>query len=98
MAKIAKHFTVTKHFPNKMGRIEFSGIVYKNNPEHYDIEDVRYFTGCDKQIMEDITNWFKTFRELTDPEFHHDDIVELLTGWLYSDEGKDIRSLLKHAA
>ena len=83
MAKLAKHFTVTKHLPDQLGSIEFSGIVYKNDPENYDIEDVRFSTTVKKQIVtEDITQFFHMFRQTTDPEFHHNDIIELLTEWL----------------
>lgn len=83
MAKIAKHFTVTKHLPGKLGSIEFSGIVYNNEPHNYDIEDVRFHTTCiGKPVTEDVSQFFKMFRETTDPEFHHRDIEALLTEWL----------------
>lgn len=98
MAKLAKHFTVTKHLPNKAS-IEFSGIVYKDDCENYDIEDVRFHTFDSKgEIVENITQWFFSFRALNDPEFHHEDICELLFEWLQSDEAKPNYSQLNEAA
>ncbi len=95
MAKIAQHFTVTKCFPDNLGCIEFSGIVYKRDAEKYDIEDVIFKTG---NSTENITQFFHMFRATTDPEFHHSDIVYLLNEWLRSDEGKYDRSPLEIAA
>jgi hypothetical protein len=98
MSKSRKHFKVTKHLPNK-ARIEFSGIVYNNIPDCYDIEDVRFTTldHSGKEVMETITQWFHSFRDITDPEFHNDNIVELLTEWLNSDEAKFPQNHLKES-
>ena len=99
MAKIAKHFTVTKHLPKNYGSIEFSGIVYHNDPEEYDIEDVRFTTICQgTNVTEDVTNFFHMHRACSDSEFHHTDIVELLHEWLGSDEAILSSSPLKDAA
>lgn len=99
MAKIAQHFAITKHLPNK-ARIEFSGIVYNRIPDCYDIEDVLFFTKdrFGRESIETITQWFHSFRQLTDPEFHNDDIVALLSEWLNSDEAKYPANHLKEAA
>ena len=99
MAKIAKHFSVTKILPQKFGSIEFSGIVYNNDPENYDIEDVHFTTiNMGQQITEDVTHFFHMFRACTDPEFHHTDIVNLLHGWLRTEKANRSGSLVKEAA
>ena len=93
MARRARHFTVTKHIPRDYGSIEFSGIVYRNDPEQYDIDDVRFHIAARGQnITEDITQFFRMYRETTDPEFHHEDICELLAEWLVSDEARVVVS------
>lgn len=99
MAKIAQHFTVTKHLING-ARIEFSGIVYNKDHEHYDIETVHFHTidPLKQEVTEDITQWFHSFREITNPEFHHEDISNLLLEWLQSDEAKTNIHRLKDAA
>ena len=99
MAKVSQHFTITKHLVNK-AFIVFDGIVYNNDPENYDIEDVSFHIKDNQgvELVEDITQWFHSFRQLTDPEFHHDDICELLAEWLNSDEAKFPFNHLKEAA
>lgn len=99
MAKVSKYFTVTKSLPGG-ARIEFSGIVYNNDPGKYDIEDVRFHTkdSLKNEVSDDITQWFHQFRAHTDPQFHDNDIQELLHEWLGSDEAKLIAHPQRHAA
>lgn len=85
MAKISRHFVIIKQLQKPYGSIEFSGIVHNNDPEQYDIEDVRFHTTCNgKPVTEDVTQFFRMLRETTDPEYHHEDICALLSDWLLS--------------